>query len=256
ARAETEATRMMLKRVEESDRSIQMAESRRRIAEKGETRTQDDVAVHPETDVIFLFGQLEKLVSERRRLVEFASVEVERGGAAQHGETPWPLPDFLGEVECPAVCLFHLWRIAADRDQPSRQARLQRDLLACAVRGRWSGRERSEQVVREPDCSVIPTASVVEHPERVEKTVELFEVSRLDPVSPGGEEIGDLERELRERVVALGPGQVIPSFQCELREVLGVRPPSPGAQLRILVQALDGIFTDRLEHPQSGTVGS
>ena len=47
---------------------------------------------------------------------------------------------------------------------------------------------------------MIPAASIVECPQRVEKLVELLEVACLDPVPPRGEKIVDLERKLREAI--------------------------------------------------------
>jgi hypothetical protein len=56
---ETKATRPMLERVEERHRPLEVVQACRNVAEEGEARSHDEMALDPETRVLLLLGQLQ-----------------------------------------------------------------------------------------------------------------------------------------------------------------------------------------------------
>src|SRR5262249_53407284 len=94
-------------------------------------------------------------------------------------------------------------------------------------------------------------AGVVQYPERVDEPVQLLEITGLDPVPPGRQEIAELRRQILQRTLPLRPGQIVSSALGELREVLGMRPPRSVGEPGALPEALGSVIPDRLEHDQA-----
>jgi hypothetical protein len=167
--------------------------------------------------------ELEQLAAERRGPVELAAVEVEAREAPDDRGALRGVSRLAGESERPFVVLLGLLRVAADGEQAAGEARVKRDLLAPALRRRRNGREHAEEIVRELDRSVVPTARVVERPESLEQRIEAFGVGRLDPVAPRREQVAELGPQLVECRVPTGPVEPSLPVVRELGEVLGVR---------------------------------
>src|SRR5262245_1662971 len=180
--------------VEERDRPVKSVEAGRNVAEEGEARAEHDLSINLLANIVVSLGELDQLAADPCCLVELAAVEVEDREAAQDRKSLGYLSHILGQRQCSAVGLLHFLRVTADRHQPSREARAQRDLVTRAIRRRRYGIEYMEEIVRELDGSVIAAAGIVQCPERVDEPVQLLEITGLDPVPPGREEIAALRR--------------------------------------------------------------
>src|SRR5215211_8337866 len=146
----------MLTRIEEGDRPLDVLHPAHDLSEEGDARAVDEFGVNLERRVAVLLREVEQLPTERRRPVEFAAVEVEAGEAADDRSALREVAGLLREREGAVVGCLRLRGVAADGEQPAREARAQRDLLLEAGRRRRNGGEDAEQVVRELDRRVIP----------------------------------------------------------------------------------------------------
>ena len=186
ARPEAEAALHVSPRIEERQRSLEVAQAGRDLSEEGEARAVNELPVHLEGRVLLRLGQLDQLAAELGRPVELAAVEVEGGEAADDGSSLRRIAGLAGERERPLVVLLDLLGVAADRQQAPCEAGAQRDLLARTLRARGDGREHRKEVVRELDRRVVPAATVVKTPTSAPATPTSRDRSPcFDPVAPG-----------------------------------------------------------------------
>ena len=153
------------------------------------------MAVDAESVVVRLLRKIKELAAHAHSLVEFGSIQVVGGEAAKHGVELRESARLVQHRERTTVRLLDFLRVSAEREESSRKARCERDLLLDAIGRRRDGGQDSEEILRQRDCRDVPPARVMKHPEGAEELVELGEVAGADPELPCGEEISDLSLE-------------------------------------------------------------
>ena len=77
-----------------------------------------------------------------------------------------------------------------------------------------------------------------------------FQVRLCDPIPPGDAQVLEIGGQGVEGGLACVARHERPLHTSEVREVLGVAPPSGGAEFGQRIQPFRGVFPDRLEHEQ------
>ena len=248
ARPDPQAPAAVTLGVEQLDGPVEVLDAGRDVAHERGRRGEDHKSLDPRRLVVLGVGKLEQLAPDLRDVLHLARLQVEGREAPEDGQLLRHPTRGGRQGERVAVQVLDPVRVALDGHQQSRERKSQRDRLVRRLHPGVARREEVEEILGEPDRRVVPAARVVQRPDRIEHRLEPNEITRLDVVPPGDEDVVEVGSEFVDRGRPLAPSHPFVHPDGKVGEVLCVGAPGGGREVGILLELLAGELMDRLQH--------